>query len=117
MFHLLVLLAEGEQQQRPGEGLFNMLPLLGLALLFYFFFLRPMRRQDQERKALLQGLKKNDEVLTTSGIYGTVVAISEDKDEITVRVADNVRLRMLKSSIARNLTNEEAAKAPKEGAA
>jgi preprotein translocase subunit YajC len=117
MFHLLVLLAEGGQQQQPSEGLFNMLPLLGLLFLAYFFFLRPIRRQDQERKALLQGLKKNDEVVTTSGIYGTVVAISEDKDEITVRVADNVRLRMLKSSIARNLTNEEAAKAPKEGAA
>ena len=116
MFHFLVLLAEGEQQPRGPLGFDLLLPLC-LALLFYIFFLRPMRRQDQERKALLQGLKKNDEVITTSGIYGTVVAISEDKDEITVRVADNVRLRMLKSSIARNLTNEEAAKAPKEGAA
>ena len=117
MFNLLVLLAEAEQQRPPGEGYFGMLLPLGLVLLFYLFILRPMRRQDQERKALLQGLKKNDEVLTTSGIYGTVVAISEDKDEITVRVADNVRLRMQKGSIARNLTNEEAAKAPKEGAA
>jgi preprotein translocase subunit YajC len=117
MFQLLVLLAEGEQQPKAGEGLYSMLLPLGLVFLMYFFFLRPMRRQDQERKALLQGLKKNDEVLTTSGIYGTVVAISDDKDEITVRVADNVRLRMLKGSIARNLTNEEAAKAPKEGAA
>jgi preprotein translocase subunit YajC len=117
MFHLLVLLAEAEQQPKPGEGLYQMLLPVGLLFLMYFFFFRPMRRQDQERKALLQGLKKNDEVLTTSGIYGTVVAISDDKDEITVRVADNVRLRMLKGSIARNLTNEEAAKAPKEGAA
>ena len=58
-------------------------------------------------------LKKNDKVLTSSGIYGTVTAISEKEDEITVKVDDNVRLRMTKESIARNLSNEEAARAAK----
>jgi preprotein translocase subunit YajC len=89
-------------------------------LLFYFFILRPMRRQDRERAALLGSLKKNDDVITSSGIYGTVVAVSEKEDEVTVKVADNVRLRMTKGSIARNLSNEAAAKAQtaaKDGAA
>jgi preprotein translocase subunit YajC len=66
-------------------------------------------------------LKKNDKVLTTSGIYGTLVDISEKEDEVTVKIADNVRIKMVKSSIARNLSNEEeaanAAKAKKEAAA
>ena len=48
---------------------------------------------------------------------GTVVAIAEKEDEITVKVDDNVRLKMLKSSVARNLTNEEAAKTVKESKA
>jgi preprotein translocase subunit YajC len=95
-----------------GGGGFNPFDLvlpLGLAFLFYFVLLRPMRRQEAERKSLLGSLKKNDKILTASGIYGTVVDISDDKDEITVKVADNVRVKMTKGSIARNLSNEEAA--------
>lgn len=99
-----------------GGGGFTPLDLvlpLGLAFLFYFVLLRPMRRQEAERKSLLGSLKKNDKVLTASGIYGTVVDISEKEDEITVKVADNVRVRMTKGSIARNISNEEAAQAAK----
>ncbi len=112
---LLVLLAEDPPKAPapPGEGWFSMILPLGLLFLFYFVLWRPMRRQDQERKALLTSLKKNDEVITTSGIYGTVVAVSDTDDEMTVKVADNVRVRMLKSCVARNLTNEKAAREAK----
>ena len=114
MWYSLVLLwAEGEQQRPAGEGLYGMLLPLGLLFLFYFVLWRPMRKQDQERKALLSSLKKNDEVVTTSGIYGTVVSVSETEDEMTVKVADNVKMRMLKSGVARNLTNEKAAREAK----
>jgi preprotein translocase subunit YajC len=120
MWNLLVVLAEGESQNPSPGGAFPWPLLLGFVLLFYFFILRPMRRQDRERAALLGSLKKNDDVITSSGIYGTVVAVSEKEDEVTVKVADNVRLRMTKGSIARNLTNEAQAKdqkAAKDGAA
>ena len=66
------------------------------------------------RIVLATALKKNDKVLTTAGIIGTVVSISEKEDEVTVRVDENCRLKMLKSSISRNLTQEEAAKKPEE---
>jgi preprotein translocase subunit YajC len=112
MWKLLVVLAQETSQQGPTLG--GLLPLLMLLMvLFYFTMVRPMRRQEQERAALLSALKKNDDVITSSGIYGTVVAVSEKEDEVTVKVADNVRLRMTKGSIARNLTNEAAAKAQK----
>ncbi len=86
-----------------------------LVVLFYFVVLRPgQRRQQQERDQLVTGLKKNDKVLTSAGIYGTVVTVSEKEDEVVVKVDDNTRLKMLKSSIIRNLSNEEAARAAKE---
>jgi preprotein translocase subunit YajC len=96
-----------------GDSLFGnpitfLLPI-GI-VLFYFLFLRPMRKQEQEKAALLTTTKKNDKIITHSGIYGTVVSVSEKEDEIVVRVDDNVRLKMVKNSILRNLTNEEAAK-------
>jgi preprotein translocase subunit YajC len=119
MFQPWILLADegGKSGALPLDLI--VLPL-GVLLLMYFIMVRPVRRQEQERKALLGGLKKSDKVLTGSGIYGTVVDISEKEDEITVKVADNVRLKMTKGSILRNLSNEEAAvaaKAAKEGGA
>jgi preprotein translocase subunit YajC len=110
MLAALIPLAEGGGFLEQG----SFLPfLIMIGVLFYFLLLRPMRKQEQERQSLLSNLKKNDDVLTIGGIYGTVVAVSDKDDEVTVKVADNVRLRMTKSSIARNLTNEEAAKTAK----
>src|SRR5262249_4935499 len=95
----------------PGGLLLYMAVIFAL---FYFIILRPQRRrQEQERSSLLTSLKKNDRVLTVAGIYGTVVAVSENEDEVTVKVDDNVRVRMTKASIARNLSAEEAAKEAK----
>ncbi len=79
-----------------------------------------MQKQERERESLKKSLKKNDKILTNSGIYGVVVSLSETEDEMVVRVDDNVKLKMLKSVVLRNLSNEEeavqAAKEAKEAA-
>jgi preprotein translocase subunit YajC len=115
MLHALIVLAqeEGKNQQAPGMGAFSFLPFILIALLAWLLLIRPMKKQEQERQAMASNLKKNDEVLTNSGIYGTIVDVSDTDDKITVKVADNVRLKMTKGSILRNLTNEEAAKQAK----
>jgi preprotein translocase subunit YajC len=82
----------------------------GLFFLFYFIVLRPMRREEADRRTMQSSLKKNDKILTHAGIYGTVVSVSDTEDEIVVKVDDNVRLRMVRAAVARNITNEEAAK-------
>jgi preprotein translocase subunit YajC len=116
MLYALILLAEEEAKNpQPGSGIFQFLPLILIAVVAYFLLLRPMRKQEQERQAMARNLKKNDEVLTSAGIYGTIVDVSDTDDKITVKVADNVRLKMTKASVLRNLTNEEAAKAAKAG--
>jgi len=120
MFYTLLLLAQAETSTPPTPApsapspLWDMLiPLMGIFALFYFLILRPKRREEQERQSLLSSIKKNDKVITHAGIYGTVVSVSEKEDEIVVKVDDNVRLKMLKASIMRNLTNEEAAREAK----
>jgi preprotein translocase subunit YajC len=116
MLSTLLLLAD-EQTKAPANGpnpLMDMVVLLpAFALLFYFLMIRPKMQEDRARQALLNNFKKNDKVLTSGGIYGTVVAVSDKEDEITVKVDDNTRLRMVKAGIARNLTNEEAAREAK----
>jgi preprotein translocase subunit YajC len=120
MFYMLLLLAEAEKAptttpttSTPSPFGDMLIPLMGIFALFYFLILRPKRKEEQERQSLLSSIKKNDKVITHAGIYGTVVSVSEKEDEIVVKVDDNVRLKMLKASIMRNLTNEEAAKEAK----
>jgi preprotein translocase subunit YajC len=117
MLSTLLLLAEEQAKTPTGNApspLMDMLVMfLPIAVLFYFLMIRPKIQEDRARQALLNTVKKNDKVLTSGGIYGTVVAVSEKEDEITVKVDDNTRLRMIKAGIARNLTNEEAAREAK----
>jgi preprotein translocase subunit YajC len=56
---------------------------------------------------MIEALKPNDEVLTTAGIYGTVVRIDPEKERVVLRVADNVRLTFARSSIAQVLSTAE----------
>jgi preprotein translocase subunit YajC len=113
MYHALLILAQEPKGGAPGFDFVLLLPVI--LLLLYLIVLRPMnRRQERERAGLLANLKKGDKVLTTGGIYGTVVAVSDKEDEVTVKVDDNARLKMTKGSITRNLSNEEAAKAAKD---
>ncbi len=66
-------------------------------LIFYFFIIAPQRRKQKEMKNMLDHLKKNDEVVTASGIHGTVVIV-KDKT-VVVRVDDNCRIEFDKEAI------------------
>jgi len=114
MLSTLLLIAEdppAPQQQQPWWGM--LVWMAPVVVLFYFLMIRPMRRQEQQRQQLASHLKKNDKVITHAGIIGTVVSVSEKEDEVTIKVDDNVRLKFLKSAIARNVTQEEALKEAK----
>jgi len=113
---LILLFAEGQQGGEPsmGQTFYQFLPFVAILVLAYLFFLRPMKRQEAERQALLAKVKKNDEILTSGGIYATVIEVSDKEDKIIVKIADNVRVKITKAAIARNITNEEEAAKAKE---
>jgi preprotein translocase subunit YajC len=116
MLSLFLLLAEenGKAPAASPPAGFDFLPFLLVGGLLYFLLLRPTFRQEKERKALRANLKKDDKIITTSGLYGVVVSVSDKEDEVVVRMApDNIRLKMVKAAIDRNLTNEEAAREAK----
>ena len=122
MLATLVVLAQQSGDapaQQPGSSLGMFVPLLFIVVLGYFLMIRPMRRQEQQRQALLGALKKNDRVVTSGGMIGIVAAIKEKEDEVTLKVdeSSNVRLRVTKSSIVRILGGEESAKEQKEAGA
>ena len=67
--------------------------------IFYFLLVRPQQKQRKEREAILTAVKKGDRVVTTSGLHGTVVGLSETT--VTLKVADQVRLDFDRSAIGR----------------
>lgn len=82
------------------------LPLLAIGILFYFLMIRPQSREKAKRQELLNALKKNDKIVTIGGILGTIASVSPDSDEVTIKVDENTRLRILRSSIQRVVTTE-----------
>lgn len=85
-------------------------PLALIFLLFYFLIMRPERRKQADHKALLESLKKNDRVITIAGIYGVVANVLRDEDRVTLKVdeANNTKIDVTFSSIARVLVENEA---------
>jgi preprotein translocase subunit YajC len=110
-------------QAQPEGGLLQLLfgnpltPIILIMFLGYFFMIRPMRRQERERQAMISAMKKNDKVLTSGGIIGVVADIKDKEDEVRLKIDDNspVRLRVTKSSIVRVLSRDEAPAETKEG--
>jgi preprotein translocase subunit YajC len=79
--------------------------LLPIPFLFYYMIIRPQQQQERKRRAMIDALKKNDKVLTSGGIYGTVVSVDSDHDRVVLRVDDEkgVKLCITRSSVARVL--------------
>ncbi len=101
-----VVLAQGDQ----AFDLMSLLPpLMIIGVLVYVMILRPegRRRADQER--LQKELKKNDEIITVGGVYGTVVNAQQDADYITIKVDENsnTKLRITRSSVQTVLNKEK----------
>ena len=87
---------------------FPILLFLVLGLLFYFLLWRPQKTEQKRRESLLTALKKNDRVLTASGIYGVVTNVHREANEVTIKVDEgtNTKLRMTLGSIAQILGDE-----------
>lgn len=123
MLNSLILFAQdaAAKPEGGGEGSIFSNPIILLPILFMLFYfvviLPQQRRQRKEQDALMSGMKKNDEVVTAAGIIGIVANIKEGEDEVTLKIDDNTRMRVLKSSIVRIKKKEEASPAPASPAA
>ena len=92
-----------------AQGLAQFIPLILIFVIFYFFLIRPQQKRVKEHRAMVQGLKRGDEVITSGGIIGVVDKVGED-DKIEVRLADNFTVQIVKSTITSLLKKEEIKK-------
>ncbi len=87
----------GGQGDAMGS-LMSFLPFILIIAVFYFLIIRPQQKRQKERQKLLDSVKKGDKVITAAGIHGVVEGI-EDKT-VLVKISENVKVKMEKSSIA-----------------
>lgn len=93
-----------------GAGMEGMLLVFGLIfVVMYFLMIRPQKKQQKRRQAMLSEMAKNDRVVSIGGIQGVIYSISETEVVLKVDERNDVRITMAKSAIARVLTDEDLA--------
>lgn len=111
MAHSLLILA----QAAPGGGsaYSSLFLIVGLFLIMYFVMIRPQQKQMKQQQEMIAALKKGDELVTQGGLLGRVYAVTDKV--ITLEIANNVRVRVLKSAVQGKLSvSEEEAPAKLE---
>ena len=88
----------------PGQML-SFLPLVLIFIIFYFLLIRPQQKKAKQHQEMLGKLKKNDDVMTSGGIYGKVISLADNV--VTLEVAPNVRIRVNRPQISTVITNEK----------
>tara|TARA_B100000579_G_scaffold435457_1_gene458786 strand:- start:4592 stop:4873 length:282 start_codon:yes stop_codon:yes gene_type:complete len=88
-----------------GQGIAQFIPLILIFVIFYFFLIRPQQKRVKDHKAMVESLKRGDEVITSGGIIGVVDRVMED-DRIEVILTDNVKVQIIRSTITSLLKKE-----------
>lgn len=88
---------EGSTKTPSDGGSSFLVPALIMFAVFYFVLIRPEKKNRQKRESMLGALGKGDEVVTTSGMYATVVQVQDEI--VTLQAADGVRLRFSRAAV------------------
>jgi len=117
----MLLLAQVSEAKPPAPvdqqapSLMSFLPaIVGAMMLYYFLIIRPERRKQTTHRTQLDLLKKNDRVVTIGGIYGVVMNVQRDQDEVTLKIdeATNAKIRVTFGAIARVIADDAAGEKP-----
>ncbi len=94
-----------------GAGGFDLVQLAPLALIFvvfYFLIIRPQQKKAKDHKAMVEALRRGDKIVTSGGLIGTVAKVLNER-EITLEIADGVRVRVMRGMIAEVMARTEPA--------
>ncbi len=112
MWHFLVAQAQVLAQEAAQEGapapsnpIMSMLPMIiAFFAIMYFLMIRPQQKRERQRKEMLSALSKGDNVITSGGVCGNVVGLSEDR--VVLRVDENVTIEFIRGAISQVLPKE-----------
>ncbi len=88
-----------------GQGIAQFIPLILIFIIFYFFLIRPQQKRVKDHKAMVESLKRGDEVITSGGIIGKVDRVYED-DKLEIEISDGVKVNVIKNTVQSHLKKE-----------
>jgi preprotein translocase subunit YajC len=90
-----------------GQGIAQFIPLILIFVIFYFFLIRHQQKRAKDHLAMVASLKRGDEVITSGGIIGIIDRVMDD-DRIEVILGDDVKVKIIKSTITSLLKKKES---------
>ena len=97
MLHALLAQAQSPAPTGPGGGIGFFVPFIFIFIIMYFVMFRPQKKRQEQQQKLMASLKTGDRVVTSAGIHGLISNVKDTT--VIVKVADNVKLEMEKSSV------------------
>ena len=91
----------------PLGGFGSFIPLILIFVIFYFFLIRPQQKRAKEHKAMLDALRRGDTIVTQGGVIGKISKVKDD--EVEVEIAENVRIRVVRATVASVMSKTEPA--------
>lgn len=92
------------------EGAVQFLPLILIFAIMYFLLIRPQQKKLKDHQAMVAALRRGDQVVTQGGIIGKVSKVHDDKGEVELEIAENVKVRVVRATIATVMSKTEPAK-------
>lgn len=89
-----------------GDSLQAFLPLILIFVVFYFLLIRPQQKKMKQQREMLAAIRRGDRVITGGGIFGLVTKVVNDQ-EVVVEIADNIRVKVLRDTIASVIAKTE----------
>ena|SRR5688572_8920849 len=96
---ILLAAQEAPPEGGPPQWIVSVFMFGAIGAIFYFLLIRPQAKQEKERRAMLDALKKKDRVVTGGGLMGSVADVRDD--EVVLRISENpdVKVRVRRSSV------------------
>lgn len=89
-----------------GGGSFQLLFFGLMIAAMYFLMIAPQRKKQKQHEAMLKSIKSGDEILTSSGIFGTITNVKDDR--FVVRVSDETKIEIAKGFVQSVVTKSDA---------
>lgn len=90
------------------QGFQSIVPLILIFGIMYFLLIRPQQKKLKDHQAMVAALRRGDQIITQGGIVGKVVKV-RDENEVEVEIAEGVKVRVVKSTVAQVLNKTEPA--------
>lgn len=94
----------------------QLMPIILIFVVFYFLLIRPQQKKMRDHREMLAAMRRGDRIVTGGGIVGQVVKVGED-DQITVEIADEVRVKVMRSTVSTVLSKPQPATKEASGGA